>query len=156
MQKRNNFHMSFLNRLPTIGLKKKKRIGRGLGSGKGAKSGRGITRHQKSKVNIPLHFEGGQARLVKKYPLLRGKGKNKSIKTVSYIINLDILNTFKDGSTVDRESLVKARILKASQKNILLKVLSKGKLEKKLTVKLAVSESAKKLIEKVGGKVVEQ
>lgn len=69
--------MNFLSNLPKIVLKKKKRIGRGLGSGKGAKSGRGITRHQKAREDIPLHFEGGQGRMVKKFPLLRGKGKNK-------------------------------------------------------------------------------
>ncbi|MBI4225539.1 hypothetical protein HY612_00320 [Candidatus Roizmanbacteria bacterium] len=57
--------------------KKKKRLGRGLGSGRGAKSGRGTTRHQKARESIPLHFEGGQARMVKKFPLLRGKGRNK-------------------------------------------------------------------------------
>ncbi|MBI4008608.1 hypothetical protein HY357_00070 [Candidatus Roizmanbacteria bacterium] len=71
---------NFLSRLPKIHSKKKKRLGRGLGSGKGAKSGRGTTRHQKAREDIPLHFEGGQARMVKKFPLLRGKGRNKSIK----------------------------------------------------------------------------
>ncbi len=70
--------LNFLSNLPKITHKKNKRLGRGLGSGKGAKSGRGITRHQKARENIPLHFEGGQGRLVKRFPLLRGKGKNKS------------------------------------------------------------------------------
>lgn len=70
--------LNFLSNLPKITDKKKKRLGRGLGSGKGAKSGRGITRHQKAREDIPLHFEGGQGRLVKRFPLLRGKGKNKS------------------------------------------------------------------------------
>lgn len=68
---------NFLSNLPKIVDKKKKRLGRGLGSGKGAKSGRGTTRHQKAREDIPLHFEGGQGRMVKKFPLLRGKGKNK-------------------------------------------------------------------------------
>lgn len=68
---------SFLSKLPKIVGKKKKRLGRGLGSGKGAKSGRGTTRHQKARESIPLHFEGGQARMVKKFPLLRGKRRNK-------------------------------------------------------------------------------
>ncbi len=69
---------NFLSQLPKIVARHKKRLGRGLGSGKGAKSGRGTTRHQKARENIPLHFEGGQGRLVKRFPLLRGKGKNKS------------------------------------------------------------------------------
>jgi len=68
---------SFLSNLPKLKSKKNKRLGRGLGSGKGAKSGRGTTRHQKAREKIPLHFEGGQGRMVKKFPLLRGKGRNK-------------------------------------------------------------------------------
>ena len=70
---------NFLSNLPKINIKKKKRLGRGFGSGKGSKSGRGTTRHQKARESIPLHFEGGQGRIVKKFPLLRGKGKNNSI-----------------------------------------------------------------------------
>src|SRR3989344_5008252 len=50
-----------------------------VGSGVGAKSGRGTTRHQRARESIPLFFEGGQNRLVKKFPLVRGKGKNKSV-----------------------------------------------------------------------------
>ncbi len=69
---------NFLSNLPKITAGKKKRLGRGLGSGRGAKSGRGTTRHQKARETIPLHFEGGQGRLVKLFPLLRGKGRNKS------------------------------------------------------------------------------
>lgn len=68
---------NILSRLPSIVAKKKKRLGRGLGSGRGSKSGRGTTRHQKARESIPLHFEGGQGRMVKKFPLLRGKGRNK-------------------------------------------------------------------------------
>lgn len=70
--------IDFLSNLPKIVIKRKKRLGRGLGSGKGSKSGRGTTRHQKAREKIPLHFEGGQGRMVKRFPLLRGKGKNKS------------------------------------------------------------------------------
>jgi len=72
--------IDFLSNLPKIVFGRKKRLGRGLGSGKGSKSGRGTTRHQKAREKIPLHFEGGQGRMVKRFPLLRGKGRNKSIK----------------------------------------------------------------------------
>lgn len=71
--------INLLSNLPKIVLNRKKRLGRGLGSGSGSKSGRGTTRHQKARESIPLHFEGGQGRMVKRFPLLRGKGKNKSI-----------------------------------------------------------------------------
>lgn len=68
---------SLLSNLVKIITKKKKRLGRGIGSGKGAKSGRGTTRHQKARERIPLFFEGGQGRIIKRFPLLRGKGRNK-------------------------------------------------------------------------------
>lgn len=71
--------MITLSTLPKITEKGKKRVGRGLGSGRGAKSGRGTTRHQRARESIPLFFEGGQNRLVKKFPLVRGKSKNKSV-----------------------------------------------------------------------------
>ena len=72
---------SFLSNLSKIIKKTKKRIGRGLGSGRGAKSGRGTTRHQKARESIPLFFEGGQGRIIKRFPLLRGKGRNKPKKS---------------------------------------------------------------------------
>lgn len=144
--------MTVLSKLPKIVKRNKKRLGRGIGSGKGSKSSRGITRHQKSRTNIPLHFEGGQARMVKKYPLLRGKGKNKSVAQMTLIINLEKLNVFTDGAIVDKASLLKRGLLK--EKNVRFKVLGNGKLTRKLTVKIPVSQSAEKQIEKAGGKVV--
>ena len=85
---------NLLSNLPKIVKKRKKRVGRGYGSGIGAKSGRGMTRHQAARENIPIHFEGGQNRLVKGMPLLRGKGKNKSIvnkkNRVRYTKKLDL------------------------------------------------------------------
>ncbi len=59
--------MNFLSKLPKTAGADKKRLGRGWGSGQGAKSGRGTTRHQGSRENIPLHFEGGQGKLTKKF-----------------------------------------------------------------------------------------
>src|SRR3989304_3525474 len=99
--------MNFLSNLPKIKKKKQKRRGRGLGSGRGSKSGRGTTRHQKARESIPLHFEGGQGKMVKKYPLLRGKGKNKSRQKTSLAISLDRLNIFSVGDVVDYTSLEK-------------------------------------------------
>ncbi len=145
---------NFLSKLTKIVYKKKKRLGRGPGGGKGAKSGRGTTRHQKAREDIPLHFEGGQAKLVKKYPLLRGKGKNKSVRSRSLIIDFDILNRFKDNEIIDMEFLYKKGVI-AKPRNVRIKLLNRGKLEKKLTVKIPVSKKAKQAIEKAGGNVQE-
>ena len=83
-----------LHSLPKIVDKPQKRKGRGYGSGAGAKSGRGTTRHQKARENVPLHFEGGQNKITKKYPLLRGKGRNKSIREQAITLNVSKLERF--------------------------------------------------------------
>jgi len=142
--------MDILSKLPKIVKRKAKRKGRGLGSGKGSKSGRGTTRHQKAREKIPLHFEGGQGRLVKRYPLLRGKGKNKSIVRKPKIIKLSSLEVFANDSIVDEEAIYKQGL---SDQKTSIKILYDKPLSKKLTLKLKVSRSVKKAIEKVGGKV---
>lgn len=142
-----------LSTLPKIVTHRKKRLGRGLGSGKGAKSGRGTTRHQKARENIPLHFEGGQGRSVKKYPLLRGKGKNKSRSIRPYIVYIKQLSIFNDGDLVNIETLQKKGIISVASKKITVKLLANGDLSKRLTVQLPVSHSAKQKIEQAGGAV---
>ena len=144
---------NFLSNLPKITTTKKKRLGRGLGSGKGAKSGRGTTRHQKARGKIPLHFEGGQARMVKRFPLLRGKGRNKPFGLKPFVLNLQDLNIFKDGETVDLANLEKKNLVSGILKDQSVKILGEGKLEKKLKVKVLTSKSAKEAIEKLGGTV---
>lgn len=142
--------MNVLSELPPVVYKKKKRLGRGAGSGKGAKSGRGTTRHQKARTDIPLHFEGGQNRMVKRFPLLRGKARNKSVHDKPLTLTFDMLNVFADKSVVDLNALVEKKIIKKDQK---VKVVSTGTLTKSLTIALPVSESARTHIEKAGGKV---
>jgi len=144
--------MNFLSRLPKIISKRKKRLGRGLGSNKGAKSGRGTTRHQKARENIPLHFEGGQGRMVKRYPLLRGKSRNKSRNPKAKIVLLEKLNLYEDGAIVDYKSLLDKRLIKKDN-NFSVKILFGGELKKKLTCKVPASKTAKAEIEKLGGKV---
>ena len=131
----------------------KKRLGRGLGSGAGAKSGRGTTRHQTAREKVPLHFEGGQNRLVKKFPLLRGKGKNKAVPNRSISLRLSDLNVFNDGETVSVETLIEKNILTSRDGKKKLKVIASGTLEKKVTVAIAVTPGAKQAIEKAGGAV---
>ena len=138
---------TFLSNLPKIVEKKKKRLGRGLGSGKGSKSGRGTTRHQKAREGIPLHFEGGQGRMVKKFPLLRGKGKNTSVFKKPIIINIESLNVFNDGDIVDIKSLVEKGLIEKKQIKFGAKILANGTLKKKLIIKVGLSKSAKKIID---------
>ena len=145
--------MNYLSKLTKIVSSRKKRLGRGPGSGRGAKSGRGTTRHQASRENIPLHFEGGQGKLSKKFPLLRGKGKNNSHAERPVSINLDELKGFKDNEVVSVESLIKKGIIPSEYKKRQVKILSTGTIEKKLKVKVFVSNSAKVAIEKAGGSV---
>ena len=145
--------ISFLSVLPHLVARAKKRLGRGLGSGKGAKSGRGTTRHQKARSTIPLHFEGGQGRLVKRFPLLRGKGRNYSRKTYKYTIYSEQLNVFEDGATVDIAALFKANLIEEGVKSPIVKLIKKGEVTKKLTVALPVTQSVKAMIEKAGGTV---
>src|SRR3990167_4835452 len=152
MEKNNNF----LSNLPKIVTKKKKRLGRGLGSGKGSKSGRGTTRHQKARESIPLHFEGGQGRIVKKFPLLRGKGKNNSIEKKAFIVDLEMLNKLADNSIVSRELLIKENIITNGKENLPIKILANGQLKKKLIIKLPVSKKVKEAVEKLGGQIEPQ
>lgn len=126
-------------KLPKIVGKRKKRLGRGLGSGKGAKSGRGTTRHQAARESIPLHFEGGQGRMVKRFPLLRGKGKNKSIKAKPIILQPSDLDSLKEGQTVTLELLVKNGIVDKSAGKKGVKLLNANKLKKKFTLQIPVS-----------------
>jgi large subunit ribosomal protein L15 len=144
---------NFLSNLPKIISQKKKRLGRGLGSGKGSKSGRGTTRHQKARESIPLHFEGGQGRIVKKFPLLRGKGKNNSINEKSFVIDLKKLNSFSDNMIVDRATLIKEKIITNGKEKLPIKILANGQLKKKLIIKLPVSKKVKEAVEKLGGQV---
>ena len=144
---------NFLSNLPQVNIKKKKRLGRGLGSGKGSKSGRGTTRHQKARESVPLHFEGGQGRIVKKYPLLRGKGKNNSINAKAFVIDLETLNKLAENSIVSRETLMKENIITNGNEKLPIKILANGQLKKKLIIKLPVSKKVKEAVEKLGGTI---
>ena len=143
---------NILSQLPKVVHPRKKRLGRGAGSGKGAKSGRGTTRHQKARTDIPLHFEGGQNRMVKRFPLMRGKAKNKSVKLKPVLVTLAMLDTFDANAVVDTQTLIEKRMI-TLKRDQGVKVVSTGKLTKSLTVALPVSESARQHIEKAGGKV---
>lgn len=142
-----------LNNLSKLTDKKLKRVGRGHGSGRGKTSGRG-TKGQKARRDIPLHFEGGAVPLIKRLPFLRGKGKNRAISTRPLILNIEALNKFPNKSVVDIASLVKHNIVDGQAAKVKgVKILGGGELTVTLTVRLDVSESARKKIEKAGGSV---
>lgn len=145
----------FLSNIPRLVTKSKKRLGRGGGSGKGAKSGRGITRHQKARESIPLGFEGGQGRLVKRFPLLRGKGKNKSLQEKPLVISVKDLEVFDDGALVTKKTLIEKHILGSHEADRKIKILANGTVKKKLIIELPVSDSVKKMIESAGGQIKE-
>ena len=125
-----------------------KRIGRGHGSGNGKTAGKGH-KGQKARAGrgIRAGFEGGQMPLQRRVPK---RGFNNIFATPYTAINVAALNQFEDGAVVDLEALQNAGIVKVAPYGV--KVLGNGKLEKKLTVKVAAySESAKAKIEAAGG-----
>ena len=143
-----------LSNLSKIVKKKKKRLGRGYGSGKGGHTvGRG-TKGQKSRGSrkVPLGFEGGQIPLYRRLPKIGGFSRKWGQKRPA-IVHLEDLNVFKAKSTITPKKLIeKGLIKKVPQAGV--KVLSKGKLEKELIFSgLSFSKSAREKIEKSGSKV---
>ena len=142
-----------LKTLPKITKDSKRRVGRGHGSGRVKTSGRG-TKGQNAREKVSLRFAGSslQASWLKRLPLLRGKGKNKSLRVRPIAVNLKYLNGLKSGSEVTLQSLKDARIIDQSVDKV--KILGNGELNVALTFKLPCSKGAIKKIEKAGGKVI--
>lgn len=133
-------------------VKNKKRVGRGNGSGHGTTSGRG-SKGQLSrsggKSKTRLGFEGGQMPLNRRIPHLKGfkNTRKKEFNT----INLNQLEKFDEGFTVDFDALLKMGIIMDKESKV--KILGSGSLTKKLFVKAdSFSKSAVEKIEKAGGK----
>ncbi len=135
---------------PALGSKHKKwRVGRGHGSGNGKTAGRGHKGQKaRSGGGVRPGFEGGQMPLYRRLPKRGFKCRN-SKEIIA--INLEHLNVFNDGSVVDIEAL-KSKGLVSNPKDG-VKILGKGNLEKKLTVKVNYfSQSAVEKINNAGGK----
>ena len=128
----------------------KKRIGRGQGSGTGKTSGKGQKgQNSRSGGGVAIGFEGGQTPFFKRMPK---RGFTNYTRKEYAIFNVEDLNRFEDGVTVDYEALKAAGLLKKHLDGV--KVLGGGKLEKKLTVKAEkFSATAVKAIEEAGGTV---
>ena len=126
------------------------RKGRGPGSGNGKTVGKGHKgQNARSGGGVRLGFQGGQFPL---YRVLPKRGFTNRYATVYSIVNVEALNRFEDGAVVDVVALIEAGIVK--KENDGLKVLGRGEISKKLTVKANVfSASAKEKIEAAGGQV---
>ncbi len=128
-----------------------KRVGRGIGSGIGKTSGRGMKgQNSRSGGGVRVGFEGGQMPLIRKLP---HRGFSNEIFAKEYtIVNVSDLNKFNDNSVVDASSLIENGIVSKVEKYG-VKILGNGKLEKSLTVKASkFSKTAKDKIEKANGK----
>ena len=131
----------------------KKRLGRGIGSGKGKTSGRGV-KGQKSRSGVAINsFEGGQMPLYRRLPK---RGFNPINKSKIAIINLDQLQKFVDNKKIDPQNNINLEILK--KKNLInksylkFKILGNGNLKSKIDIEVDYSSiSAKEKIEKIGG-----
>lgn len=136
--------------------KRKMRVGRGIGSGKGKTAGRGY-KGQKSRTGVRINgFEGGQMPIHRRLPK---RGFN-SLNRVEYAeVNLGALQKAVDAKTLDakgtvsREALVKAGLVRSNAG--LVKLLAKGSLTAALTIEAdKASAAAVAAVEKAGGKVV--
>lgn len=142
-----------LHTLPVTVERRKKRLGRGHGSGKVKTAGRG-TKGQKARGSIRPGFEGGQLPIIKRLPMLRGKGKNISRKEKAFLIPLSTLAGLPKGTVVSLEVLHKHHMIKSGVTRV--KILGKDKLDVALTVVVPCSRWAKAMIEKAGGQVITQ
>ena len=124
------------------------RKGRGPASGNGKTAGKGHKgQNARSGGGVRPGFEGGQIPLYRKLPK---RGFHNKFATNYAIVNVSALNAFEDGAVVDMAALMAAGIVRKANDG--LKILGRGEITKKLTVRANVfSASAKEKIEAVGG-----
>jgi large subunit ribosomal protein L15 len=126
----------------------RKRKGRGIGSGNGKTAGKGHKgQNARSGGGVRPGFEGGQTPLFRRLPK---RGFNNINRKEYAIVNLDMLNSFEEGVEINPELLIEYGVVKNEKAGI--KILAKGSIEKKLTVKAhQFSAAAKEAIEAAGG-----
>ncbi|HAC79460.1 MAG: 50S ribosomal protein L15 [Candidatus Binatia bacterium] len=143
--------MDLSNLRPSAGSSKnRKRVGRGQGSGLGKTAGRG---HKGSKSraggSTKVGYEGGQMPLHRRLPK---RGFYNPFRTEYEVVNLSGLTAFEAGSVVDPAALRAAGLVRNT--NMPVKILAKGSIDRKLTVKAqGFSGAARKAIEAQGGEV---
>ena len=130
---------------------KRKRIGRGHGSGLGKTSGRGHKGSgQRSGNKKRAWFEGGQMPLARRLPR---RGFTNIFKEKYQIVNISDLNGFKNNSNIDPVLLENSGLIRSSLKPV--KVLGSGEINKKIKISAtSFSSSAKEKIEKSGGEII--
>ena len=135
--------------------KPKIRVGRGIGSGKGKTSGRGL-KGQKSRSGVAIKsFEGGQMPLYRRLPK---RGFNPIKREKIAILNLDKIQSFIDKKTIDTRSVLNASLLKKlkliNKNSIKLKILGTGEIKNKINIEADLaSKSAQEKLEKIGGSI---
>jgi large subunit ribosomal protein L15 len=144
---------------PAQARQDRKRVGRGLGSGKGRYSGRGI-KGQKSRAGshkMRPGFEGGQMPIYMRMGKQRGSTSKDAMpigpfRTSTVPVNLRDLDRFDDGAEVTPDALVERKLIKNTRTDV--KLLGTGDVQKKLTVRVhAISATAREKIEAAGGTV---
>jgi large subunit ribosomal protein L15 len=144
---------------PAKPRQERKRVGRGMGSGKGRYSGRGI-KGQKARAGshkMRAGFEGGQMPVYMRLGKQRGPTSKDAMpigpfRTSTIPVNVAALDRFDAGAEVTPESLVAAGVIKNTKTDV--KILGNGEINKKLTVRVhAISAAAREKIEKAGGTV---
>src|SRR4051794_21696520 len=149
--------LNLSNLQPAQPRETRKRVGRGLGSGKGRYSGRGI-KGQKSRAGshaMRAGFEGGQMPLAMRIPKLRGSTSKDAMpvgpfRTYTQPVNLKDLDRFDAGEEVTPESLKAKGLIRTVRKDV--KLLGVGEVSKKLTITVhAASASAREKVEAAGG-----
>jgi large subunit ribosomal protein L15 len=153
-----NEELTLSNLKPAQKRKARKRVGRGMGSGKGRYSGRGI-KGQKSRAGshtMRPGFEGGQMPIYMRLPKQPGPYSKDAMpvgphRTSTVPVNLrDLERVFDDGAEVTLEAMLEKRLIKNTRTDV--KILGQGELKKKLTVTAHLfSASAREKIEKAGG-----
>jgi len=130
-----------------------KRLGRGIGSGLGKTAGKGHKGQKaRSGGTVRVGFEGGQTPMHKRIPKFGFSNDHRKIQYT--IVSLSDLNTASEGQLVDSAWLLKAGLIR--NLDAVVKVLNNGKLEKKLSLKVAkISAAAKEQVVKLGGSVEE-
>lgn len=132
--------------------KRRKIVGRGVGSGHGTFSGRGAKGQKaRSGSSIPVGFEGGRMPLHRQIPKKRGFVSRNPKAVIFDLAKID--KHFSSGESVNPKTLYAKRLTK--DRTLRVKILSEGKLNKSLTFdKVKLSQLARQKVEQAGGKVV--